>query len=175
MPFPASNGHYKLWEKLDHHKMGPKDAITDWAKDTRENLKPYFPQVEKSLGESAAILLPKTIPNHSPDAANYCPFWFIKYLTGCDRSRSFRSGDSASNCSSLSLVEEEQGELRMRKRHQIQVFVPLEGAICLSAELCASAALLLRASLSIPVQLPGCSVSQGTPARGVTLKGTDTV
>lgn len=91
MPFPASSGHYKLWEKLDHHKKCPKDAIKVLAKDTRENLKSYSPEVEKSLGESAAMLLPKTIPNHLPNAGNYCAFWFIRYLTGCDRSRSLGS------------------------------------------------------------------------------------
>lgn len=62
MLFPASNGHYKLREKLDHHKMCPKDAIKGSAKDTRENLKSYFPEVEKSLGESVAMLLPQNNP-----------------------------------------------------------------------------------------------------------------
>lgn len=61
-------------KKLDHHKMCPKDAITGLAKETRENLQSYFPEVKKSLGESAAMLLSKTIPNYLPKAGNYCAF-----------------------------------------------------------------------------------------------------
>lgn len=54
--------------------MRPKDAIKGLAKDTRENLQSYFPEVEKSLGEPAEMLLPKTIPNRLSNAGNHRAF-----------------------------------------------------------------------------------------------------
>lgn len=133
--------------------MRPKDAIKGLAKDTRENLQSYFPEVEKSLGEPAEMLLPKTIPNHLSNAGNHRAFWLIRFVTGCGRSRSLWSDNVLLIAAGCHFLGRSRGELRIRKHHQgsylcLLKVPPASRAVCSHSSITA-----LQASLSSSTEL----------------------
>lgn len=128
--------------------MCPKDTIKDLAKDTRGNPESCFFKAEKPLGGSTVMLLPRTILNPLPNSGNYCVLWFIGYLTGCDRARSLWIDNVLLIAAVCHLLRRSTRQLRIVKCHQIQVFVPLGGAICLSVELGAANMPTLQSSTS---------------------------
>lgn len=101
--------------------MCPKDTIKGLAKDTRGNPESCFSKADESLGGSAVMLLPRTIPNPLLNSSNYCVLWFIGYLSGCDRARSLWIDNMLLIAAVYHLLRRSTGQLRTVKCHQVQV------------------------------------------------------